>query len=143
MRWMDEFGDRDGDGFLSNTVARTGRPCQPGLEGQHDSIFHADGTIAEGPIALAEVQAYAYDAKRLAARSVQRLGRADQAEALDAAADRLAERFDASFWCEEIGMYALALDGAKQPCRVRSSNAGQVLFSGIVAPTGHARSVRR
>jgi glycogen debranching enzyme len=87
--------------------------------------------LAEGPIALVEVQGYVYCAKLLAARCAQRLGRFDQAARLQAAAEELAERFDAAFWCPEIASYALALDGNKVPCRVRSSNAGQVLFTGI------------
>jgi glycogen debranching enzyme len=140
LAWMDESGDQDGDGFLEYSRETEDGLANQGWKDSQDAIFHADGRLAEGPIALAEVQGYAYCAKRLAARSAQRLGRADQAKALDAAADRLAERFDASFWCPEIGMYALALDGAKQQCRVRSSNAGQVLFSGI-ADAHRAREV--
>ena len=140
LAWMDKSGDQDGDGFLEYSRENEDGLANQGWKDSQDAIFHADGTLAEGPIALAEVQGYAYYAKRLAARSAQRLGRADQAKALDAAADRLAERFDASFWCPEIGMYALALDGAKQQCRVRSSNAGQVLFSGI-AGAHRAREV--
>ena len=69
--------------------------------------------------------------KRLAARCARRLGKDAQARTLEAAAARLAERFDAAFWCPELRTYALALDGAKEPCRVRTSNAGQVLFTGI------------
>ena len=140
LAWMDKSGDQDGDGFLEYSRENEDGLANQGWKDSQDAIFHADGRLAEGPIALAEVQGYAYYAKRLAARSAQRLGRADHAKALDAAADRLAERFDASFWCSEIGMYALALDGAKQQCRVRSSNAGQVLFSGI-AGAHRAREV--
>jgi glycogen debranching enzyme len=72
-----------------------------------------------------------FAAKRLAARCALRLGKAQEARRLDSEAAQLAERFDTAFWCPELGTYALALDGAKQPCRVRSSNAGQVLFTGI------------
>src|SRR5262249_19313657 len=95
---------------------------------------HADGRLAEGPIALVEVQGYVYCAKRAMARCARRLGREERARALDAQADLLATRFEAAFWCPELETYALALDGAKQPCRVRSSNAGQVLFTGIANP---------
>ena len=70
----------------------------------------------------------------LAARGARRLGKQSLGDALDAQATKLAERFEAAFWCEDIGTYALALDGQKRPCRVRTSNAGQVLFSGIAAP---------
>ena len=85
----------------------------------------------EGEIALAEVQGYVYAAKRMAARCARRLGHETAASKLDVEARRLAERFEAAFWCPEIQTYALALDGNKEPCRVRTSNAGQVLFSGI------------
>ena len=89
-----------------------------------------------------EVQGYVYAAKRLAARGARRLGKHALGDALDAQATKLAERFEAAFWCEDIGTYALALDGQKRPCRVRTSNAGQVLFSGIAAPE-RAESVMR
>jgi len=98
--------------------------------------------LAQGPIALCEVQGYVYAAKRLAARTARRLGMATRGDMLDAQAAKLAERFEAAFWCEDIGTYALALDGQKRPCRVRTSNAGQVLFSGIAGPE-HADSVMR
>src|SRR5260370_42611824 len=65
---------------------------------------------------------------------MDRLGWGERAQRLKAEADQLAERFDASFWCPELGTYALALDGEKEPCRVRSSNAGQMLFTGIAKP---------
>jgi glycogen debranching enzyme len=78
------------------------------------------------------VQGYVFAGKRLAARCVQRLGKHKLAQELEAAAQRLAERFEEAFWCDELGTYALALDGDKQPCRVRSSNAGHLLFSGMI-----------
>jgi glycogen debranching enzyme len=85
------------------------------------------------------VQGYVYAAKRKAAHVAQHLGRDADALRLHAEATRLAERFEAAFWCPEIETYALALDGAKNPCRVRTSNAGQVLFSGI-ANSDHGRA---
>ena len=121
----------------SNIIAQTDDGlANQGWKDSHDAIFHADGTLAEGPIALAEVQGYVYCAKR-AGGALRRSGsdaHEQAARARCSGRDRLAERFDASFWCEEIGTYALALDGSKQHCRVRSSNAGQVLFSGIARP---------
>src|SRR5258708_40161702 len=90
-------------------------------------------------MALAEVQGYVFAGKRLAARCALRLGLVEQARKLDAEAQRLAERFEAAFWCPELGTYALALDGEKQPCRVRTSNPGQVLFTGIASPERAAR----
>ena len=97
-------------------------------------MFHADGSLAEGPIALAEVQGYVYAAKQLAARCARWLGDDTWACALDVEAARLRMQFDAAFWCESLGTYAMALDGQKKACLVRTLNAGQVLFSGIANP---------
>ncbi|MGC2077201.1 MAG: amylo-alpha-1,6-glucosidase, partial [Xanthobacteraceae bacterium] len=131
LNWIDGPGDPDGDGFVEYQRATEQGLANQGWKDSHDAIFHADGRLAKGNIALAEVQGYVYAAKRKAARVAQRLGRDADALRLDAEASRLSERFEAAFWCPEIETYALALDGAKNPCRVRTSNAGQVLFSGI------------
>jgi glycogen debranching enzyme len=131
LSWIDRSGDRDGDGFVEYYRATERGLANQGWKDSEDAIFHADGRLAEGPIALAEVQGYVYCAKQVLARCAERLGWAERARTLKAEADLLAERFDASFWCPELGTYALALDGKKEPCRVRSSNAGQVLFTGI------------
>jgi glycogen debranching enzyme len=131
LAWIDGPGDRDGDGFVEYHRATEQGLANQGWKDSQDAIFHADGSLAEGPIALAEVQGYVFCAKHLAADCAERLGRLDRARKLRAEADLLAQRFDASFWCPEIETYALALDGKKRPCRVRSSNAGQVLFTGI------------
>ena len=77
------------------------------------------------------MQGYVFAGKRLAACCARRLGMMGRAQALEDEARRLAARFEEAFWCAEIGTYALALDGAKQPCKVRTSNAGQLLFTGI------------
>src|ERR1700691_6190878 len=131
LAWIDGPGDPDRDGFVEYERATEQGLANQGWKDSHDAIFHADGRLAEGAIALVEVQGYVFAAKRKAARVAQRLGRDALALKLDAEAIRLAERFEAAFWCPEIETYAVALDGAKNPCRVRTSNAGQVLFSGI------------
>jgi glycogen debranching enzyme len=134
LGWIDGPGDPDRDGFVEYSRAEESGLANQGWKDSQDAIFHADGSLAQGPIALCEVQGYVYAAKRLAARAAYRLGKHVLADALDAQAKELANRFESSFWCEDIGTYALALDGQKQPCRVRTSNAGQVLYSGIAAP---------
>jgi glycogen debranching enzyme len=134
LAWIDGPGDADGDGFIEYYRATEQGLANQGWKDSHDAIFHADGRLAQGPIALVEVQGYVYFAKVLAARCARRLGWGDRARRLEASADLLAQRFDAAFWCPEIETYALALDGDKEPCRVRSSNAGQVLFTGIAKP---------
>lgn len=133
LDWIDGPGDADRDGFLEYKRASEQGLANQGWKDSQDAIFHADGHLAEGEIALVEVQGYVYAAKRMAARCARRLKRDAAAQRLDDQASRLAERFEAAFWCAELGTYALALDGAKEPCRVRTSNAGQVLFSGIAA----------
>ena len=141
LRWIDGPGDPDRDGFVEYQRASEQGLANQGWKDSYDAIFHADGQLAEGYIALAEVQGYVFAAKRLAARCALRLGKTDKARKLEAEAQQLAERFEEAFWCEELGTYALALDGAKQPCKVRTSNAGQLLFTGIVArrPRPHGR----
>ncbi len=134
LGWIDGPGDPDRDGFVEYHRADETGLVNQGWKDSHDAIFHADGSIAQGPIALCEVQGYVYAAKRLAAHGARRLGKHALGDTLDAQAAQLAERFEAAFWCEDIGTYALALDGQKRPCRVRTSNAGQVLFSGIASP---------
>ncbi|WEK47796.1 MAG: amylo-alpha-1,6-glucosidase [Candidatus Andeanibacterium colombiense] len=134
LEWIDEFGDRDKDGYVEY-----GRYTEQGLLNQgwkdsHDSIFHADGTIAKGPIALCEVQGYTYGAWHAAAAILERRGEADEAALFRGRAEALKQNFDRDFFDEELGTYVLALDGEKRPCRVRSSNAGQVLFAGLALP---------
>jgi len=134
LGWIDGLGDRDGDGFVEYRRASELGLANQGWKDSQDAIFHADGRLAEGNIALAEVQGYVFAAKTVIARSARRMGLLADARRLEADAERLASRFEAAFWCPELGTYALALDGAKQPCRVRTSNAGQLLFTGIVQP---------
>jgi len=134
LQWIDGPGDPDRDGFIEYRRATEQGLANQGWKDSFDAIFHADGRLAEGYIALAEVQGYVFAGKRLAARCARRLGKNDLAARLESEASRLAERFEDAFWCEELGTYALALDGAKQPCQVRTSNAGQLLFTGIVRP---------
>ncbi len=132
LRWIDGPGDPDRDGFVEYQRASEHGLANQGWKDSYDAIFHADGRLAEGQIALAEVQGYVFAAKRLAARCALRLGLAEKAGQLATEAQMLAARFEEAFWCDEPGTYALALDGEKQPCRVRTSNAGQLLFTGIV-----------
>lgn len=140
LRWIDGVGDPDQDGFVEYQRASEQGLANQGWKDSFDAIFHADGQLAEGYIALAEVQGYVFAGKQLAARSARRLGLTDRAAKLEAEALNLAERFERAFWCEELGTYALALDGTKKPCKVKTSNAGQVLFTGI-AREDHARMV--
>jgi glycogen debranching enzyme len=140
LSWIDGPADRDCDGFVEYFRANENGLVNQGWKDSGDAVFHADGRLATGPIALAEVQGYVFAAKRLIARCARRLGYCDRADILEDEARRLAERFESAFWREDLHMYALALDGAKEPCCVRTSNAGQVLFTGIARPD-HAATV--
>jgi glycogen debranching enzyme len=134
LEWMDRYGDRDGDGFVEYYRQTKEGLANQGWKDSYDAIFHQNGQTARGAIALCEVQGYVYSAKRHAATLAAALGHQERSLALAAQAESLRERFEATFWCEELGTYALALDGDKNPCRVQASNAGQLLFTGIVSP---------
>ncbi|MEO7206241.1 MAG: amylo-alpha-1,6-glucosidase [Steroidobacteraceae bacterium] len=133
LAWIDRYGDRDGDGFVEYHRQTKEGLANQGWKDSFDAIFHRDGRLAEGSIALCEVQAYVYGAKRHAAVLAEALGIPQRAAALAAQAEALRERFESTFWCEDLSTYALALDGAKRPCQVIASNAGQVLFTGIAS----------
>ncbi|HEX4573327.1 MAG TPA: amylo-alpha-1,6-glucosidase, partial [Dongiaceae bacterium] len=139
LGWMRRYGDADGDGFLEYDRKSVSGLINQGWKDSADSIMHADGSLAEAPIALAEVQAYAYAAYQGAAGLASALGRPAEAGELEEMARQLKRRFETAFWLEDLGTYALALDGAKRPCCVRSSNAGHVLFGGLAAYDRAAR----
>jgi glycogen debranching enzyme len=134
LEWIARYGDRDGDGFVEYERRKESGLRNQGWKDSEDSVMHADGRLAQGPIALCEVQAYVYLAKRLAARVAADVADHSLAAELRNSAQTLKARFEAAFWCEDLGTYALALDGSKDPCRVRSSNAGHVLFAGLASP---------
>ena len=133
LRWIDTYGDRDGDGFVEYYRQTKEGLANQGWKDSQDAVFHQDGSMAEGPIALCEVQAYVYGAKRHGALLAASLGHHALAATLQAQAVSLQSKFEEKFWCEELSAYAIALDGAKQPCRVVSSNSGQVLLTGIAS----------
>jgi glycogen debranching enzyme len=133
LRWMDDYGDADGDGFVEYARQTPHGLAQQGWKDSQDSVFHQDGSLARGPIALCEVQGYVYAAKRRAAELALMVGHKEFSRELLEQARRLRRRFEQCFWCEELSSYALALDGAKQPCRVVTSNAGQCLYTGIAS----------
>jgi len=131
LAWIDNCGDCDGDGFVEYSRHSKDGLVQQGWKDSNDSVFHADGTLAEGPIALCEVQGYVFAAKRGAARLASVLGEQKRSSMLESQAATLRKQFDAAFWCEDISTYAIALDGQKRECRVRTSNPGHCLYTGI------------
>jgi glycogen debranching enzyme len=140
LRWIDNFGDVDGDGFVEYRRQSKDGLVNQGWKDSQDAISHADGSLAAGPIALCEVQAYVYAAKREAAGLAAMLGAPTTVERLTREAEALQNRFEEAYWCDELSSYALALDGKKQPCRVVASNAGHALLAGIASPE-HAQRV--
>jgi glycogen debranching enzyme len=135
LGWIDRYGDIDGDGFVEYSRHSAKGLIQQGWKDSNDSIFHADGNLAEPPIALCEVQGYTFSAKRSAARLAEVLGKWDRVDRLESQARKLRERFEELFWCPEVGTYALALDGRKKPCQVRTSNPGHCLYTRIANPS--------
>jgi glycogen debranching enzyme len=134
LDWIDRYGDRDGDAFVEYERRSPRGLLHQGWKDSDDAVMHRDGSIPTGPVAMCEVQGYVYAAWRAGATLARALDDGNRAAICDGRAARLRRRFDEAFWCEEIGTYALALDGNKMACRVRTSNAGQCLFGGIVEP---------
>ena len=142
LRWIDEYGDKDGDGFIEYQ-RKTPRGLQnQGWKDSHDGIPHLDGTSAKPPIALVEVQGYCVDARRRMARLYRQLGRREEAARCAVAAQKLARGIEDAFWMEEAGYYALALDGEKRQVRSVASNQGHLLWSRAV-PEARALRVAR
>ena len=140
LEWIDRYGDSDGDGFVEYSRRSKHGLIHQGWKDSHDAVFHSDGSLAEPPIALCEVQSYVYAAKLEASELAELLGDEPVARQLKKQADTMRQRVEEAFWCEDLSTYALALDGKKRPCRVLTSNAGHCLFSGI-ATEEHARRV--
>jgi glycogen debranching enzyme len=134
MDWIDTELAANRDGFLAYARGATTGLANQGWKDSHDSIFHADGTEAVGPIALVEVQGYVYAAQRSMADLANRLGQANESVRWQAHSETLRCAVEAHFWVEEMGYYAIALDGNGRPCRVRGSNAGHLLFAGLPSP---------
>jgi glycogen debranching enzyme len=134
LRWIDEWGDRDHDGYIEYERRNT----STGLENQcwkdsWDSIAFADGALAPLPRATCELQGYAYDAKRRCARLAREIWNTPgMAEQLTTEAADLKRRFNNDFWIPERGFFALALDGKKRKVDSLTSNIGHLLWSGIV-----------
>ncbi len=134
IRWIEEYGDIDGDGFVEYARSTEKGLLQQGWKDSWDSIFHEDGSEAKAPIALCEVQAYVYEAYELCAMLAHALGEDELAKKWSRSQVKIKQAFNTHFWDDELGIYVLALDGDKKPCRVRSSNAGHALYSGIATP---------
>lgn len=134
MHWIEHDGDSDGDGLIDYARGQDSGLSNQGWKDSEDSVFHADGRYPTGPIALVEVQGYAFAAYRSMARLAERRGEPGDAAAWRAKADALREKVERLFWMEERGFYGIAIDGQGRLCRVLSSNPGHLLFCGLPTP---------
>jgi glycogen debranching enzyme len=132
LRWIDEYGDLDGDGFVEYVTRSPLGIRNQGWKDSFDSVVHADGRPAEPPIALAEVQAYVYMAKSRVADVYRALGDDARADRLLKEAEELRRRYNEVFWMDDERYFAMALDGDKRPVRTVTSNPGHGLYCGIV-----------
>jgi glycogen debranching enzyme len=143
LRWIDEEGDRDGDMFQEYHKRTEDGYENADWKDSGDSMTWPDGTLVQGPKAVCELQGYVYDAWRRMAEVFDALGLPDRAAAMRDKAAALFKKFNAVFWNEELGFYAYLLDGDKRPVPTIASNAGHLLWSGIVPPDRAARVVAR
>ncbi|WP_184720196.1 amylo-alpha-1,6-glucosidase [Caulobacter sp.] len=134
MHWIEHDGDSDGDGLIDYARGQDSGLSNQGWKDSEDSVFHTDGRYPSGPIALVEVQGYAFAAYRGMARLAERRGEVGQATIWREKADRLREKVESLFWMDDRGYYGIAVDGQGQLCRTLSSNPGHLLFCGLVSP---------
>jgi len=143
LRWIDEWGDRDGDGFQEYQTRSPVGYENMSWKDAGDSMNNIDGTPVKGPKAVCELQGYVYDAWLRMAEIYDELGRTDRAAELREKAATLFRKFNEAFWDEESGYYAFMLDGQKRKVLSVASNPGHLLWSGIVPPERAARVVAR
>jgi glycogen debranching enzyme len=131
LAWIDRYGDVDGDGLLEYHRTSEKGLINQGWKDSGDGVPFPDGSLPEPPIALVEVQGYVYDAKVRLAQLYEALGDPERAAGLRAEAERLRSLIQERFWDEEMGTFALALDGEKRPLRIATTNAGHLLWSRV------------
>jgi glycogen debranching enzyme len=132
LQWIDQYGDRDGDVFIEYHQESSKGIANQGWKDSDDSIVHRNGEYAKSPIALSEVQGYVYQAKMGMADIFEKINKKERAEELRRQAKQLKEKFDESFWMEDVQYYAIALDEKKEQVGTITSNPGHVLFSGML-----------
>lgn len=132
LAWIRDYGDKDGDGFVEYKRLNPRGLINQGWKDSWDGINFADGSLAEPPIALCEVQAYVYAAYIARAWMAYEAGNVSLAAQLTERAETLKRQFNERFWLPERGYYAIALDGKKRPIDACASNMGQCLWCGIV-----------
>ncbi|MDX8466445.1 glycogen debranching N-terminal domain-containing protein [Mesorhizobium sp. VK23B] len=143
LGWIARAGDDHGEGYLKYRSTSESGLVNQGWKDSPDAIVRTDGGIARPPIALVEVQGYVFAAKHAIADLYERVGERERARQLRGEAERLRTRFNRDFWCEDQGIFALALEARRRPLGVVSSNPGQALWTGIADKDKGRRSVRR
>jgi glycogen debranching enzyme len=143
LNWIDTYGDRDGDGFQEYQTRSTAGYENMGWKDSGDAVMYPDGTLVRGPKALCELQGYVYDAWLRMAEIYDELGNAKRAAMLREKAAVLFRNFNDAFWDEDSGFYAYALDSQKNKVLSVTSNVGQCLWSGIIAPERAGTVVKR
>ncbi len=141
LAWIDRYGDSNGDGYVDYQSASNKGLSNQGWKDSGDSIVNADGSLAQPPIALVEVQGYVYAAKLGLADLFARAGDPGRANALRQEAEKLKQQFARDFWLDDLGFFALALERGGKPCAVVSSNPGQALWTGIIDPARAKQTV--
>jgi glycogen debranching enzyme len=139
-QWIERYGDSDGDGLIDYARGAESGLANQGWKDSEDSVFHADGRFPRGPIALVEVQGYAFAAYRALARLSDLRGEAEARAVWEARADHVRAQVEARFWMADADFYGIAVDGEGELCRVLSSNPGHLLFTGLPSPA-RARKV--
>jgi len=132
--WIERCCDADPDGLLAYARGEAGGLSNQGWKDSDDSVFHQDGSMPTGPIALVEVQGYAFEALQAMAALAEARGEPSAARAWRARAGRLRATVEARFWDEALDFYALARDGEGRMCRVCASNPGHLLYVGLPEP---------
>ncbi len=132
LKWIDEYGDKDKDGYLEYQKATEQGLDNQGWKDSGDSVKFRDGRLALAPIAICEVQGYVYRAKKSLSTLFATLGDSNKSEALAEEARELKEKFNNYCWMPEDNFFAEALDRDKAKVDSFTSNVGQLLWSGIV-----------
>ncbi len=140
--WLADYGDSDGDGLVDYARAADTGLSNQGWKDSYDSVFHKDGRFPKGPIALVEVQGYAFAAWRTMADLAALLDEPG-AEDWTARAEHVRAAVEDRFWMEEEGYYGIAVDGEGALCRPLTSNAGHLLFCGLPTQERAEQVIRR
>lgn len=131
ISWIETYADSNGDGFLDYPNDSPTGLANQAWKDSSDSIFHADGSFPKGPIAVVEVQGYAFAALRDMAAMARARGDRENAVRWQARAQQLQRSIEDRFWMDDAQFYGIAIDGKGALCRVRASNPGHLLFAGV------------